>query len=282
MDLLLLSLAFGGLVGFALGMTGGGGGIFAVPLLVAAELERDWDDKLRALRQVQEAAETFAHQPGQPTLTPEQRQQLLNLSQTLPELWQSDQLQHDQRKALLRSLISRVIVKRISADRIEVKIVWISGHFSQGVVIPPILRQRDLTGYDTMVQRTQELWRQGYRDTQIAEILSQEGFRSARREQVSAWSVLKIRQQHQWVSHYHQYRLADQIDEHWTIRGLARHLGVRRDWVYNRIRSGFLSEPEVRRQPPYGHYLIRDDAELLARLRAEVKRSHRVRNKSHT
>jgi hypothetical protein len=54
---------------------------------VAAELERDWDDKLRALRQVQEAAEAFAHQPCQPALTQEQRQQLLNLSQTLPELW---------------------------------------------------------------------------------------------------------------------------------------------------------------------------------------------------
>jgi DNA invertase Pin-like site-specific DNA recombinase len=243
--------------------------------LVAAELERDWEDKLRTLRQVQEAAEAFAHQPCQPTLTPEQRQQLLNLSQTLPELWQGDQLQHDQRKALLRSLISRVIVKRTAPDRIEVKIVWISGHFSQGVVIPPIFRQRDLTDYDTMLERIEQMWRDGHRDAQIADQLNREGFRSARRERVSAMAVLKIRRQHQWDSRFHQHRIADKIDSMWTLRGLAGHLGVRREWLYYRIRSGFLGEPDVIRQPPYGLYLIRNEAQVLARLRAEVNRSHR-------
>lgn len=243
--------------------------------LVAAELERDWDDKLRALRQAQEAAESLAHRPSEPTLSQEQRRQLLNLSQTLPDLWQGGQLQQHQRKSLLRSLISRVIAERTAADRVEVKIVWISGHFSQGVVIPPILRQRDLTDYDTMVERIHQLWGEGCRDTQIADILCREGFRSARRDQVSAVTVLKIRKQHQWASPYQQHRLADKIDSMWTVRGLAAHLGVGRDWLYSRIRSGFLSAPDVISRPPYGHYLIRDEAKLLARLRAEVNRSHR-------
>jgi hypothetical protein len=62
----------------------------------------------------------------------------------------------------------------------------------------------------------------------------------------------------------------------WTIHGLSRHLGVQREWFYHRIRTGTLREPEVIRKPPYGTYLIRDDAALLARLRTEVKRSRRV------
>ena len=95
--------------------------------LAAAELEREWDDRLRALRQAEEAAERFAHEPDEPTLTPERRHQLLNLSQCLPDLWLSPQLSHPQRKALLRSLISRVMVKRTAADRVEVKIIWASG-----------------------------------------------------------------------------------------------------------------------------------------------------------
>jgi hypothetical protein len=56
--------------------------------LAAAELEREWDDQLRALRQA-EAAERFAHEPDEPTLTPEFRHQLLHLSQCLPDLWGS-------------------------------------------------------------------------------------------------------------------------------------------------------------------------------------------------
>jgi len=244
--------------------------------LAAAELERAWDDKLRALRQAEEAAERFAQEPCEPTVTPEIREQLLHLSQHLPDLWASDQLRHDQRKALLRSVIARVIVQRTAPDRIEVKIVWVSGHFSQGVVIPPIVHQRHGTGYDTMVDRTQQLWRAGYTDTQIAETLSQEGFRSARRDRVLPKTILKIRNQHHWVSRYHQHRLADKIDGMWTIHGLSRHLGVEREWFYHRIRTGTLREPDVIRKPPYGNYLIRDDAALLARLRTEVNRGRQL------
>src|SRR5216684_7785219 len=49
--------------------------------LAAAELERAWEDTLRALRQAEEAAERFAQEPGEPTLTLAIREQLLHLSQ---------------------------------------------------------------------------------------------------------------------------------------------------------------------------------------------------------
>jgi hypothetical protein len=250
--------------------------------LAAAELERAWDDRLRALRQAEEAAERFAHEPGESTLTPESRDQLLHLSQCLPDLWSSPQLRHPQRKALLRSLIARVMVKRTAPDRVEVKIIWVSGHFSEGIVIPPVLHQHHVTGYNTMVERTRQLWAEGYSDLHIAEVLSREGFRSARGDRVLAKTVLKMRHRHHWVSPYHQHRFTDKIDEQWTIRGLAGELGVEWGWVYNRIRNGFLREPEISRQPPSGNYLIRDDAELLARLRAEVTRSRRVRRNART
>jgi len=206
----------------------------------------------------------------------------LHLSQCLPDLWSGPQLSHPQRKALLRSLISRVMVKRTAADRVEVKIIWVSGHFSEGIVIPPVLHQHHVTGYDTMVERTRQLWAEGYSDLQIADALSREGFRSARRETVLAKTVMKIRHRHHWVSPSHQHRFADKIDEQWTIRGLARELGVESGWVYNRIRNGFLRESDVSRKPPHGNVLIRDDATLLARLRAEVKRSRRLRRTAST
>src|SRR6266851_5619047 len=161
------------------------------------------------------------------------------------------------------SLIARVMVKRMAPDRVEVKIIWVSGHFSEGIVIPPVLHQHHVTGYDTMVERTRQLWAEGYADLHIAAVLSREGFRSARCDRVLAKTVLKMRHRHHWVSPYHQHRLTDKIDEKWTIRGLACELGVEWGWVYNRIRNGFLKEPDVSRRPPHGHVLIRDDAALL-------------------
>ena len=87
---------------------------------------------------------------------------------------------------------------------------------------------------------------------------------------------MKIRNQHHWVSRYHQHRLADKIDGMWTIHGLSHHLGVERDWFYQRIRRGSLREPDVIRKPPYGNYLIRDDAALLARLQTDGQRRRRM------
>jgi hypothetical protein len=127
-----------------------------------------------------------------------------------------------------------------------------------------------------MVERTRQLWSEGYTDAQIAETLSREGLRSARRPQVLPRTILKIRNQQHWVSRYHEHRLADKIDGMWTIHGLSRYLGVAREWFYHRLRTGALREPDVIRKPPYGNYLIRADAALLARLQTEVHRSRQL------
>ncbi len=248
--------------------------------LVASELERRWEEKLIALRETQEAAERFGKEPAMPALDPELRRQLECISQTLPALWDNGQLTNEHKKQLLRSLISRVILKRIALDRLEIKIVWVSGHFSVDYLIPPINRQADVGRYDEMVSRIHELWQKDHNDVDIAAVLTLEGFHSARRPNVSAVTVKEIRKQNQWVSSYHRHRLSDKVDGLWTIYGLSKELGVNRDWLYRRIRSGKLQEPDVIRNPRYGTYLIRDDPELIGRLRMEIKQLNQKRAKS--
>lgn len=91
--------------------------------LVAAELERRWEASLRELRETEEAFDRFEREPA-PTLTPELRRQLRHISEALPELWRSGRLSSTQKKELLRSLIAQVILKRVTPDQIEVKIVY--------------------------------------------------------------------------------------------------------------------------------------------------------------
>jgi hypothetical protein len=158
---------------------------------------------------------------------------------------------------------------------VEVKIVWISGHFSVSHLIPPIHRQADVSRYNEMVTRVHDLWQAGYRDDDMAATLTQEGFHSARSLEVSTTTIGKIRRQKGWVSNYHRHRLADKIDGCWTIHGLCGELGVDRDWFYRRIYSGWLREPDVIRVPPYGNYLIQDDPALIERLRQEIEQPRR-------
>ena len=248
--------------------------------LVAAELERRWEAALLALRTTQEGAARFHQEVIVPELNPELRRQLEHIAQALPELWDSGCLTNEHKKLLLRSLISRVVLSRVAPDRVEVKIVWVSGHFSVDYVTPPIHCQADVSRYADMLARTHDLWEAGNTDADIAATLTQEGFHSARSSHVSPATVLKIRNQHHWVSNYHKHRMADKVDGLWTVHGLCRELGIDKDWLYRRIYSGAVRAPDVIRKPPYGNYLIRTDPELIERLRQEVQLLHQRRTPS--
>ena len=250
--------------------------------LVAASLERSWEEKLGAKLQAKEEAGRFEHRPIFPTLTPERRQQLEHIGRALPALWASGKISNEHKKRLLRSLINRVIATRLAPDRIEIKIVWISGHFSVAQVIPPIHRQADASNYEDLVARLDELTSQGLTDPEIAEQLTREGFHTARRLAVTPGTIHKLRKNHGQVSSLHRHRKVSMIDGFWTIPGLTRELGVGHGWLYQQIYLGKLTELDIQRLPGYRVYLIRNDPVLVARLRAEAAASRRYDTTRHT
>jgi hypothetical protein len=154
-------------------------------------------------------------------------------------------------------------------DTIAAKVVWVSGAITPLTVHPPILRQADMSHYDAFVERVLTLGAAGYQDREIAERLTAEGFRSARRERVTADTVGTLRRARGQISLTEQFRTQAKIDGQWTVFGLAQELGVHRNWLYARIRRGTLP---ATRHAVLGHYLIPDDSELLASLRAQRER----------
>src|SRR5439155_6138763 len=129
-------------------------------------------------------------------------------------------------KELLRSLISRVILKRTAADQVAVTIVWVSGHYTELRVQPPVQRGQDLAEYAALVERVQTLWEQGQTDAQIASQLTAEGFRTARRSTVSSAAVKQIRLREGWRRPLAQSWHALELDGYLTPAGLAAQLGV--------------------------------------------------------
>jgi DNA invertase Pin-like site-specific DNA recombinase len=240
--------------------------------LVAAELERRWEEKLQAVQTTRQGYERFAQAEQPHQLTAQQRQQFAHLSETLPAMWHNGQLSAAQQKELLRCLIQRVIAARTDSDSIAIKIVWVSGHYSEASIRPPIWRECDVRGYEQMIGRVQELWTAGRSDEQIAALLTGEGYRSARSSGVIPKTVQKIRLRHGWYSRLHQSRKATTLDGYLTAEGLAARLGVGRTWVYRRLAAGAgaIDPQYVTRHVQGQVYLIRDDPELIASLAAVV------------
>jgi Recombinase/Recombinase zinc beta ribbon domain len=236
--------------------------------LVAAELERRWELALRALEEAQEAERHFQATQGlTAALDPAVREQLTAVGHYLPELWSSGQLTLEHQKALLRSLIRRIILTRPQPDEIDAKVVWVSGAMTPLSIRPPVRLTRDLREYDQLLARLRILSEQGYHDRQIAAQLTTEGFRSARSPAVLPSLVTRLRHAAGIVSVTAQFRSREKLDGCWTTWGLARALRVDRNWLYAKIQAGSLP---AHRHPVIGQYLIPDDPEIFKRLAAQV------------
>jgi uncharacterized protein YoaH (UPF0181 family) len=240
---------------------------------VAAELEKRWEEKLRDLQGTHEAHQRYAHNLESPQLTPELCEQFRHISETLPALWHSGQLTNNQKKELLRTLIARVVLKRLAPDTVEIKIVWVSGHYSVHYAQPPIHREGDVTGYQEMVERIRVLWQQGLSDGHIAEQLTAEGFHSARSTHVPPLAVQRVRLDRGWYLHLEQSRDALELDGYLTPRGLARLLGVTRGWVYRHLENGEIDPNCFIRHPQSKVYQIRNDQGTIERISQLLSRN---------
>ena len=147
--------------------------------LVAAELERRWNEKLERVLQLER---TFAQleQREQWTLTPQERASITLLAQDLPALWNAPTTTNLDPKQLLRMVITSVQLDGVSrSGEIEIHIHWRSGAVTQHVAKRPVPGEWSLKTSDQAVARIHELLAQNLDYFQIADQLNQEGFRSA-------------------------------------------------------------------------------------------------------
>lgn len=95
--------------------------------LVAAELERRWNEKLERVTEL-ERAFAQAERDAEWKLTAEERAAITDLSRDLPAIWGGETTNNQERKQLPRMVIESVQVDGIThAGQIEVQIRWRSG-----------------------------------------------------------------------------------------------------------------------------------------------------------
>jgi len=231
--------------------------------LVTAELERRWE---LALQELKEAEEFFQREclpaGAPPTIPAELRQALEHLGQEIPELWEQGLLTAVQKKALLRCLIDKVVLRRSSPDTVHVRIVWKGGDATSMDVPVTVNSLARLSFAQEMEAAIVKLAKRGETDAQIAEELTQRGYRSPQRQTVLPSTVKLIRLRHGvQLERTHSY--PRQIDGYLTVPQLARSLKVPSHWLYDRIHNGTI---RIMKHLKYKLYLFPDTSKTLAQL----------------
>ena len=90
--------------------------------LVARSLEREWNEKLAHLEQLEREYTAWSTQAIRP-VSPDERQRILALAQDVPALWHASTTTHTERKHLLRFLVKDVTLTR-HEKTITIAIRW--------------------------------------------------------------------------------------------------------------------------------------------------------------
>ncbi len=155
--------------------------------LVAAELERRWNERLAEISRREAEIEALAALAG-PAMSPRQRADLMALGADLPRVWSHPAAGNEVRKRILRCVI-REIVARIAESRIELIIHWQGGdHTELSVVKNRTGQHRWTTDVEVQTLITQ-LARQ-LNDGTIASLLNRLGHRTGKGH---TWTEMRVR-----------------------------------------------------------------------------------------
>lgn len=161
--------------------------------LVARELEGRWNEKLRAVAEL-ETAYRQEQERGLVPLTDEEKATLRQLVGDVRALWQATATQMEERKRLVRGLIREVVLLKDEQPRgkggiTTIRIGWCSGAWSEVQARRP--SAADLAGTPQAVLNRIWALTQQHPDDQVAAILNAEGLRT---RTGLPWTYLRVGQ----------------------------------------------------------------------------------------
>lgn len=241
--------------------------------LVARELERRWDEALRADDRLQ--ADYARFQQGSPAqLSQQEREQIRALAEDLPALWRADSTAPEDRQTIARLLLEQVTVTvEGNTDRVDLELRWAGGFVSRHILSRPVQTYEQLSNYDELKTRIDTLRKEHRTLADIATMLNAEGFHPPKRSRKFTPAILSRYLRERGVrigplprSVSHNGLL--EADE-WWLADLAAKLAMPIATLHRWQRVGWVASRKVTKAG--GRWAIYADADEIIRL-------HRLRD----
>jgi excisionase family DNA binding protein len=213
--------------------------------LVASELERRWNDRLAAVRALQEDRDALANSPTVPPSAAD-RERLLALGHDLELAWNSAGATWATRKQIVRTLINEIVV-RVQDDALDLVIHWQGGDHT------PLKVKRNRTGQHRwsteaeVVQLVEVLARQ-MPDQTIAAVLNRAGKTTAHGKSWTRSRVCLLRR-HRQIPPYREGERAERGEA--TPDEAAATLKISASSVYRLIQDGVLPATHLCKGTPW-------------------------------
>jgi DNA invertase Pin-like site-specific DNA recombinase len=235
--------------------------------LVARTLEHAWEEKLAAQQLIEEEYHRFVqHKPR--ILSEAEREAIRHLATDIPMLWAASTTTDVDRKEIIRQIVERVVVDvEGNSERVRVRIEWIGGGHTEGIVIRPVDKLSKLSTYPQICQQIQELTKAGWTATAIAQALNDTGYSSA--HGTASFGAKTIRElQRQLSVRAPRPRIRSHnglLPDEWWPAELGRALSIPRASLYHWIRQGLVRARQL--DEPLHRWVVWADEAEQERLR---------------
>ncbi len=244
--------------------------------LVAATLEKRWEELLGQERQIQEEYDRFVCQTS-PNLSAEERARIAALASDIPALWSAPDTTNVDRKQIVRCLVERVTVHvRPDSELTAVTIHWVGGYESHHEIVRPVRRYEHLRDLEPLMNRVRELRQAGQTVEQIAERLNVEGFHSpTRRGRIKGFMVTELLKRQGLIPD--ERSRADLLGPHerW-LSDLADTLNTSRSKLQEWASRGWVLG---RKTPVQGCWILWADGDEMRRLHKLLAQSQPGKNR---
>jgi hypothetical protein len=247
--------------------------------LVARNLEKHWEAKLRVAEEVEREYATWQSQ-RHAALSGADRQAILALGQNLPAVWHAATTTPADRKRIVRLVVRDVILDHSRApEKVWLQINWQTGATPEQWVARPVRRYHERANVETLRQRLQALKAEGLTDRVIADCLRQEGYTTSQGDPMTSGAVWYLRQR--WgIASARQVRQRgwrrQWPDGSYTLAGVAAVIGVHIRTVHTWMERGMLGPSQAYKGGPIKMTLSEEQIESLRDYVAQVRRPRRV------
>ena len=247
--------------------------------LVARTLEKTWEEKLQAERDLQE--ENRRRQDRQPHhLTAAERETIRGLAMNLPALWSAPTTTAADRKAILRLLIERVsVVVNDGSEWVDLSIHWAGGNETQTKLRRPVGTLTEMSKHKELLEEIWRLRRDGYTARQIADRLNQEGWTTAtQRNSFNERLVRMILHRYGTVAKGARRPPNDDPNE-WWLADLADEIEVPLVTLYGWMTRGWVKARRI--DGRWAVHADADECKRLCRLRRKHPSPPRITRRKH-
>jgi len=247
--------------------------------LVARSLEKQWEERLRAVETVEKEYHAWKASRFGP-LTQADREAIVALGSDLPALWQAATTTNTERKQMVRLVIREVIVDSKRAEgQVWVQINWQTGTQEQFCYQRRVSSYAVFAGAQALEQRVRELNAAGMMDAEIAATLEREGYQTPGLvHPITSKIVCHLRARWKIPTvklNKNQHNPAQWEDGSYSVEGAAAKLGVDQSTIFTWLKTGRLEGEHLARSMPWKISLTEEEERRLHEWLQRARRSKR-------